>query len=186
MAPRESLIPLCDHKSWSKVIHVQQWQKLVDKVTARNRIRLQCLNDSFTGAWLSVCPAETLGLSMSNAEFKVLTRWRLGSEFHTPGEMICQLCGVTTNLYGDHLVCCNQNGMIRRHNAIVETLSKITQCLQCPLLAACQKQPKHLWATWWLATPQQLHHLRRTRVTVRCLNDSFKWSCNVRLHGCYY
>ena len=76
--------------------------------------------------------AQMKPLALTNA--KVLTRWRLGSELHTPGELICQLCG-------DHLVCCNRNGMIWRHNAIVSYLSKFATVARVPHRVECGSDP---------------------------------------------
>ena len=72
-------------------------------------------------------------LQLSNAEFNVLVRWRLGCEIGGGAP----LCGVASNSFGDHLVCCAQNGVVRRHNAIAYYLSKLASASSLPHRVEC-------------------------------------------------
>ena len=119
----EETLKLGEHRSWSEVIFEECFRLLVGGASVRNKARLLCLKNQNSGAWLAVCPSAALGLQLSNAEFNVLVRWRLGCEIGGGGA--CPLCGVASNSFGDHLVCCARNGVVRRHNAIAYYLSKL-------------------------------------------------------------
>ena len=47
------------------------------------------------------------------------------------------LCGVASNSFGDHLVCCARNGVVRRHNAITYYLSKLASASSLPHRVEC-------------------------------------------------
>ena len=53
----EQLCKLVDHEKWSEPIHKYQFQTLVDSSAARDRVRLLCLQNSYSGAWLNICPS---------------------------------------------------------------------------------------------------------------------------------
>ena len=55
-------------------------------------------------------------------EFNVLCRFRLGYEIFPQSVRNCPLCDSVNDVHGDHLLCCQQNGISRRHNAIVDYL----------------------------------------------------------------
>ena len=83
---------------------------------------ITCLKNSHSGAWLSICPSAAAGLRLGNHEFNVLCRFRFGYEIFPQSVRKCPLCGAVNDVYGDHLLCCQQNGISRRHNAIVDYL----------------------------------------------------------------
>jgi len=114
-----------DHKEWSNLIYKHQFQQLVTSSTARDRARLVCLHNHSSGAWLEVCPSTQLGLRLSNAEMRVLIKWRLGAHLLQPElQHQCPLCGGSMDCYGDHLVGCPRNGVIRRHGSLLNLISK--------------------------------------------------------------
>jgi hypothetical protein len=116
-----------DHKEWSNLIYKHQFQQLVTSSTARDRARLVCLHNHSSGAWLEVCPSTQLGLRLSNAEMRVLIKWRLGAHLLQPElQHQCPLCGGSMDCYGDHLVGCPRNGVIRRHGSLLNLISKFT------------------------------------------------------------
>ena len=70
---------------------------------------------------LAGCVPAALGLQLTNAEFNILVRWRLGSEIGD-NSGVCSLCGSASDIFGDHIVCCQRNGVVRRP-AVVYYLS---------------------------------------------------------------
>ena len=132
--PLEQVLKLTAHEKWSDVIHSYIFQNLVGSSAARDRVRLQCLQNSHSGAWLSLCPCVGAGLCLSNPEFKVLCRWRLGSELISPQGQACPMCGNVLDAFGDHLVCCHKNGLTKRHNAVVDCLAKFIKAAGLPVI----------------------------------------------------
>jgi len=132
--PLEQVLKLTAHEKWSDVIHSYIFQNLVGSSAARDRVRLQCLQNSHSGAWLSLCPCVGAGLCLSNPEFKVLCRWRLGSELISPQGQACPMCGDVLDAFGDHLVCCHKNGLTKRHNAVVDCLAKFIKAAGLPVI----------------------------------------------------
>jgi len=121
----EQLCKLVDHEKWSEPIHKYQFQTLVDSSAARDRVRLLCLQNSYSGAWLNICPSAAAGLRLGNPEFNILCRFRLGCDILPQFARNCALCGAASDVFGDHLLCCQQNGIVRRHNAIVDQLARV-------------------------------------------------------------
>ena len=112
------------HEKWSEPIYNSRYQALVDSSVARDRVRLLCLKNSHSGVWLNICPSAAAGLRLGNHEFNVLCRFRFGYEIFPQSVRNCPLCGAVNDVYGDHLLCCQQNGISRRHSAIVDYLAK--------------------------------------------------------------
>jgi len=52
--PLEQVLKLTAHEKWSDVIHSYIFQNLVGSSAARDRVRLQCLQNSHSGTWLSL------------------------------------------------------------------------------------------------------------------------------------
>ena len=65
------LCKLVSHEKWSEPIHNSGCQALVDSSVARDRVRLLCLKNSHSGAWLNICPSAAAGLRLGNPEFSV-------------------------------------------------------------------------------------------------------------------
>ena len=151
---RENVLQLSDHRRWSEIIYDHHFQLMVNSASVRNKARLLCLKNPLSGAWLAACPAPALGLQLTNAEFNVLVRWRLGCEI---GEEcgVCSICGSAANSFGDHLVCCQRNGVIRRHNAIVHYLSKVASAsglphrLECSVDGESRERPGDIMMLRW-------------------------------------
>ena len=116
----------------SEPIHKYQFQTLVDSSAARDRVRLLCLQNSYSGAWLNICPSAAAGLRLGNPEFNILCRFRLGCDILPQFARNCALCGAASDVFGDHLLCCQQNGIVRRHNAIVDQLARVTKAAGLP------------------------------------------------------
>ena len=54
-----------------------------------------------------------------DTEFRLLLRWWLGLPLLPVGATLpgCPLCRGSIDPFGDHFVCCEQNGCTQRHNA---------------------------------------------------------------------
>ena len=90
---REQLCKLVDHEKWSEPIHRYQFQAMVDSSAARDRVRLLCLQNSHSGAWLNICPSAAAGLRLGNPEFNIVSRFRLGCDILPQFPRNCALCG---------------------------------------------------------------------------------------------
>ena len=73
------LCKLVSHEKWSEPIHNSRYQALVDSSVARDRVRLLCLQNSHSGAWLNICPSAAAGLRLGNPEFNVVSGWDMKS-----------------------------------------------------------------------------------------------------------
>ena len=85
------------------------------------------------GDWLKVIPSTTLGLHMSDEEFRPCLQYWLG--IRMIGEnSTCPVCQKSADAYGDHQVGCGGNGdRISRHNAIRDVVFSAAQSAAlCP------------------------------------------------------
>ena len=74
------------------------------------------------GDWLNATPCPSLGLSFYDWEFCVCLKYWLGVQMVEEGSSCC-ICGVSSDLYGDHHVTCRGNGdMISRHNILRDVI----------------------------------------------------------------
>ena len=144
----EQLCKLVDHEKWSEPIHKYQFQTLVDSSAARDRVRLLCLQNSYSGAWLNICPSAAAGLRLGNPEFNIMCRFRLGCDILPQFARNCALCGAASDVFGDHLLCCQQNGIVRRHNAIVDQLARVTKAAGLPYTVDRAIDVDHRTTAW--------------------------------------
>ena len=65
-------------KWWMNQVHVHSRDELLADVSGRDLVRLQCLSQQSSGAWLQALPSKSLGLEISPAVFRVLLRFWFG------------------------------------------------------------------------------------------------------------
>ena len=71
-----------------------------------------------SGAWLSACPSEALGLHLEAPFFRVLLRMRLRLPVAST-DGFCPLCDGTADRFGDHARACPCGGdRVKRHNRL--------------------------------------------------------------------
>ena len=85
------------------------------------------------GDWLKVIPSTTLGLHMSDDEFRPCLQYWLGMRMIGENST-CPVCQKSADAYGDHQVGCGGNGdRISRHNAISDVVFSAAQSAAlCP------------------------------------------------------
>ena len=110
---------------WSSAIFESISKDLNSNASARDKLRLQCLFEPLSGAWLTAFPSPALSLSFSPMEFRRLPKWWLGlpqlSNPSTPPQ--CKFCHQPMNIFGDHSVSCNGISCVTRHNLVAEALA---------------------------------------------------------------
>jgi hypothetical protein len=96
-----------------------QAQRLEAKGTVRDRTRLACQKGPVATGWLQALPSRVQQTHISDTDFRLLLRWWLGLPILPVGETLpgCPLCKESIDPFGDHFVCCEQNGCTQRHNA---------------------------------------------------------------------
>ena len=69
--------------------------------------------------WLRALPNKALLTEIPDIEYRLLLRWWLGLPILPVGVTLpgCPLCRGSIDPFGDHFVCCEQNGCTQRHNA---------------------------------------------------------------------
>ena len=95
--------------------------------SARDHIRLASSQGPVAGEWLGVHPSASLGTALADGEFRLLCRWWLGLPLLPEGgtPTACPLCHNAVDVFGDHFVTCQRNGLTARHNAVRDTWSVI-------------------------------------------------------------
>ena len=79
------------------------------------------------GDWLNVAPSSTLCLHLQDKEFRLCLQYWLGLRMSNEG-VICPVCQVTADAYGDHQVGCGGNGdRILRHDSIRDAVFSAAQ-----------------------------------------------------------
>ena len=108
--------------------------RLLSNCTARDKGKLQRLQDPLSGAWLTPTSCEVLGLTFNTKEFKYLLRWRLGMPLIQNGPNIeaCGKCGEVLDVYGDHAVTCKRNNFHTRRQLVVEALARVLTSADIP------------------------------------------------------
>ena len=112
---------------WSSIVSFHARNRMVQSVSARDKLRLQHQLDPCSGAWLTPIPSVSLGLSFAPPEFQVLLRWWLGlPQRQTPRESdTCPRCGDAMDPFGDHANGCKLNNFYMRHNMVADAVSRI-------------------------------------------------------------
>ena len=91
---------------WSRAVSDSIRKDLYLNASARDKLRLQCLTDHLSGAWLTAFPSPALSLTFSAMEFRRLLKWRLGlPQSHIPSTPPqCKFCHLPMDIFGDHSV----------------------------------------------------------------------------------
>ena len=106
-------------KWWAEQVYEVQSQRLDAKGSARDRTRRACQKGPVASGWLSALPSKTQQTNIPDTEFRLLLRWWLRLPILPTGYTLpgCPLCKESIDPFGDHFVCCEQNGCTQRHNA---------------------------------------------------------------------
>ena len=106
-------------KWWADKVSDVQSQRLDIVGSARDRTRRVCQKGPVATGWLRALPNKALHTNIPDAEYRLLLRWWLGLPILPVGVTLpgCPLCRGSIDPFGDHLVCCDQNGHTQRHNA---------------------------------------------------------------------
>ena len=128
-----------DHASqrwWAEQVATEQRSRLCHLGSARDQARLRSQEGPISNGWMSVLPSRALRTDIGDVEYRVLLRWWLGLPLLPLGRTLpgCPLCGEPVDAYGDHFVCCNKNGISRRHNALRDALFNVLVQHAIPVL----------------------------------------------------
>ena len=106
-------------KWWAERVSDVQSQRLDVQGSARDRVRRACQKGPVATGWLTVLPNKAHRTEIPDTEFRLLLRWWLGLPLLPVGATLpgCPLCRGSIDPFGDHFVCCEQNGCTQRHNA---------------------------------------------------------------------
>ena len=166
------LSKLADRPDWDSLesievpLHQRTLSQLVDKVSYELllssapdvRFRALALSSSLphAGAWLHVVPSSSLGLHLSDREFRPCLQYWLGLRMSSE-ESPCSVCKRPADPFGDHDVGCGGNGdRIFRHNAISDVISSAAQTAAlCPrkeapcLVPGSSSRPADIYLPIW-------------------------------------
>ena len=112
---------------WAEQVSRARLQRLRARGSARDRCRLQVQDGPLANGWMKVLPSAAAGTVLSDVDYRSLCRWWLGLPILPQGCILppCSACGEALDTYGDHLVCCPQNGLTRRHHALRDAWSSL-------------------------------------------------------------
>ena len=104
---------------WAEQVSTLQSQRHDATGSVRDRTRLACQKGFVSTGWLRALPNRVQQTQIGDTEFRLLLRWWLGLPILPTGDTLpgCPLCGDSLDPFGDHFVCCEQNGCTQRHNA---------------------------------------------------------------------
>jgi len=122
-----------DQKSLTTPIFQSTFLNIITKSSSlTDKSRLQSSSHHFSGDWLHTLPVQSLGLHLSNEEFRIATCLRLGVSIFEPHKCVC---GTLINSFGNHCFACKRNnGKILRHSMVNEAISKGLKSGGCPNL----------------------------------------------------
>ena len=87
------------------------------------RAHLRLVQQPAAGAWLAALPAESMGLHIEPALFRVLLQMRLRMPV-APHDDFCPLCDGIADKFGDHSRACPCGGdRVKRHNRLRTVLA---------------------------------------------------------------
>ena len=117
-------------KWWAEKVADVQSQRLDTVGSARDRSRRACQQGPVATGWLQALPNKALRTEIPDTEFRLLLRWWLGLPILPVGVTLpgCPLCRGSIDPFGDHFVCCEQNGSTQRHNAFRDAFH--TMCVR--------------------------------------------------------
>ena len=114
----------------------QRHEQLLRGASLRDCARLKLQKMPHTTAWMAVTPNEGLGQKMDGSEYRYLAKWWLGRRLFEGRNVACPCCEKTMDFYGDHLVSCEFNQPVARHNALRDALADALK----EVGIACQKE----------------------------------------------
>ena len=86
--------------------------------------------------WLHVVPSTSLGLHLSDWEFRLCLKYWLGLHIFEE-DTLCLVCGCTSDIMGHHCVTCRSNGdLIHKHGALHDVLYTTARSA----VLACKKE----------------------------------------------
>ena len=129
-------------KWWAEQVDEVRSQMVDGKGSVRDRVRRASQKGPVATAWLGALPSRAARTEIPDAEFRLLLRWWLGLPILPTGVTLpeCPLCRESVDPFGDHLVCCEQNGCAARHNAFRNAFFAV--CVQHGI--AVEKEPECL------------------------------------------
>ena len=135
--PKQLASATFDHASqrwWAGHVALESRSRLCKVGTARDMARLQSQGGPIANGWMSVLPSRILRTDIQDSDYRLLLRWWLGLPLLPLGCTLpgCPLCGEPVDPFGDHFVCCQQNGITRRHNALRDSLFEVLACVAIP------------------------------------------------------
>lgn len=112
-------------KWWSENIGKAKLTRLLDSVSPRDQARLLEQGNSVTGSFMSVAPNAAIRSLIPSSLYRLGLRWWLGCPLleAVDGDLKCPGCGMTVDVFGDHLLCCKRNNFLHRHTALQEGLA---------------------------------------------------------------
>ena len=118
-------------KWWAEKVSDVQSQRLDNVGSARDRTRRACQKGPVATGWLRALPNRALRTDFPDIEYRLLLRWWLGLPILPVGVTLpgCPPCRGSIDPFGDHLVCCEQNGSTQRHNAFRNAFHEM--CVRC-------------------------------------------------------
>ena len=127
-------------KWWAERVYDIQSQQLDSQGPARDRTRRMCQKGTVATGWLSVVPSRVRHTDIPDADFRLLLKWWLGLPILPTGAVLlgCPLCQASLDPFGDHFVCCEQNGCTKRHNAFRNAFFAV--CVQHGLAAEMEAE----------------------------------------------
>jgi hypothetical protein len=111
--------PHTTQKWWAVQVSEAQRRRHEATGSVRDRTRLTSQKGPVATGWLRALPNKALRTEIPDGEFRLLLRWWLGLPILPVGATLpgCPLCNDALDPFGDHFVCCEQNGNTQRHNA---------------------------------------------------------------------
>ena len=103
-------------KWWAEQVSDVQSQRLDAFGSARDRTRRACQKGPVATGWLRTLPSKAMRTEIPDTDYRLLLRWWLGLPILPVGVPLpgCPLCRGSIDPFGDHFVCCEQNGCSRR------------------------------------------------------------------------
>jgi len=89
-------------------------------MTGDDAVRFESQSQPHAMSWVAVIPSAGLRTLLPSGDYKCVLRWSLGmaqipEEVRSPA---CPRCNGPMDATGHHLVCCQRNGIMRRHGSV--------------------------------------------------------------------
>jgi len=126
--------PESAQKWWSNHIADHALLCLSSTGKARDVPRLTVQTSGGGGSWLSAAPNKAEGLAIPANQFQLLLRWHLGLPIVPASHhgAVCPRCQGANDIFGDHAVTCNRNGLWSRHFGIQSFLCWVLSTAHVP------------------------------------------------------